>query len=400
MKNRILSKRSLLFLIIFSLLQAVANNLVHAVTVEKMIIIHAPDWMVGSYFAVMSFGAFLYLPFSGKLSDKIGRKRIFLIATIVYAFSQTMFLVDNNPYTIHIWRFLSGSGGVQFSMLVLMISDYCEPKHLKQVMIFYTLMVNIGDGIGKFIGGQIGNGHFQYAFMLQIALQILIFVLAIVFYKNKQQFKVESKVIEEKSNNKTSFFLKPSNSLFIFTIIVLFNYYCKTTFNNSITLFGQKNLHFSPALIGDYMLLLSGVMIISLLVISPIINKWLDLHFSMFINLFIGAIIWLLVYFVKQWQFDISIVLIYLCTNVIFESTINTFVLTKTSSEEKGLVMGIVSSFRFLGNMIGASVSGFLYVISPKLPFLIPAIILFIAAFMFIKQYSLSEKKYSKKNKI
>lgn len=399
MKNKVFYKRSVIFLIFFALLQAIANNLAHAVTVAKMIHIHAPDWMVGSYFAVMSLGAFIYLPFSGKLSDKIGRKKVFLISTFVYAFSQLMFLIDQNPYTIHLWRFISGSGGVQFSMIVLMISDYSDQKSLKQVMIWYTLMVNIGEGFGKFIGGQVGNINYTHTFILQVLCQIGLFILIGLFFKNKQNFNTnhsnDEKITDNTTNsNKKEFkFFTRTNTLLIFTIIVLINYYCKVTFSNSITLFGQKNLHFSVALIGDYMLVLSGVMIFSLLVLSPYLMKRLDLHVNIFITLIVSSVVWFLVYFVNVWQFDITIIWVYLCVNVIFESTINTFVISKTSEERKGQVLGIVSSFRFLGNMIGSFASGFLYEISPKLPFLFPGFLLLIAAYFFIKKYKWTEKE-------
>lgn len=390
--------KKIILLLIFALLQSIANNLAHSVTVAKMLAIHAPDWMNGSYFAIMSLGAFIYLPILGKLSDRIGRKKIFLLGTFFYALAQLMFFIDKNPYTIHLWRFIGGFGGVQMSMVILMVSDYSIEKNLKQVMVAHTLMVNIGDGIGKYIGGIIGNTNFSYTFIFQFICQIILFTIIFLVYKDPNLLNNTNENNNKQKTPKQKLNFNKNHSLFIFTIIVLISYYSRITFNNSITIYGQKNLHFTPALIGEYMLIISAIVIFTLLVISPIVVKFLDLHTTMIFSLLIGSIVWILVYIINNWIFDITFILIYLSTSVLFESTINAFVISKTSPNKKGAMLGIVSSARFLGNTLGSFISGFLYIISPKLPFLIPSILLIIAFIIFIQKYKFKEYKFQQTN--
>lgn len=386
---KIINKKILL-LLTFTLLQSFSNNLAHAVTISKMLSIQAPKWMNGTYFATMSLGAFILLPLLGKKSDQIGRKKIFLISTGFYALSQFLFWIDPNPYRIHIWRFIGGFGGVQMSMVVLMVSDNILMKNVKIIMIWYTLMLNIGEGLGKFVGGQLGNNNFSLTFSFQIIMQIILFMLILIFYKNKDKFDLNKKK-ENELKNKNKFNLK--HILFWFAIVILLTYYVKTTFNNSITIYGQTILHYMPSQISQYMLIISAVSIFSLLVLSPFITKYININFAMSSYLFIGTIIWILVYFVNNSQINILLSLVYVCSSILFESAINSFIIYNSSKSGKGMILGIMNSFKFLGNMLGASISGFLFEQSPKLPYLSSSILLLIATIIFVLKYVIKPNK-------
>ena len=71
--------------------ESVAANVVHPVEPAFYIALALPDWIFGAAFAAMAFGLFLWAPFWGVVSDRIGRVPTLAVTMFCYGVSQLAF---------------------------------------------------------------------------------------------------------------------------------------------------------------------------------------------------------------------------------------------------------------------------------------------------------------------
>lgn len=377
--KKILNVQSVLILTL-ALLVAISTNLVHAVTAQKMISINAPDQMIGSYMAVLSIGSFISSPFWGKLSDKIGRKYVFAGGALLYLIGSIGFCFDIDPYRIHIWRFISGLASAQNIITMVMLSDVVKPKNYPKIMILFSLCENIGFGIGRFLGGIIGNTNFYITFELQFIMQIVIIVITIFVYKESLKNSIVTKKLSNHSKQLKSGLKNP---LLYFAIVVFASYMAKVGYNNMINMYATKALHYSPASTSIYMLAASIVVILTLLIIAPKLNTKFKISNKIFWDLILGGTFLFLGAIINSLLIKVTLSLVYEMFNVMFESAINPYVISRVDDTQKGQYTGYITSFRFAGQMSGALCSGFTFTLNYNMPFIIAGISLILGSIIY-----------------
>ncbi|WP_338556917.1 aromatic acid/H+ symport family MFS transporter [Erwinia sp. E_sp_B01_3] len=107
---------------------------------------------MGSILGAAMFGVALGALIAGPLSDRYGRKRIILLAVLIFAAFSLACAFATTPVQMMVLRFIAGLGlGAVMPNCVTLLSEYM-PERRKGVMI--TLMFsgfNIGSGLGGFI---------------------------------------------------------------------------------------------------------------------------------------------------------------------------------------------------------------------------------------------------------
>ena len=126
-------------------------------------------WVITGY----SFSMCIVMPIVGKLSDQWGRKRLFMIAVVIFTVSSLAAGFAPNIYFLIVCRVLQGIGGGAFMpSAVGIISDTFGRRRATAIGLF-TSIFTIGGVIGPNLGGFIvDNVSWRWIFFVNIPIGI------------------------------------------------------------------------------------------------------------------------------------------------------------------------------------------------------------------------------------
>ena len=155
--------------------ESVAANVVHPVEPAFYIALALPDWIFGAAFAAMAFGLFLWAPFWGVVSDRIGRVPTLAVTMFCYGVSQLAFLVSTTVPTILLARFAAGSfcSGCGVAAMAY-VADVSDVRSTGRRMTLYAAVTGFATAFGYLVGGLVGRDEPGRSFVLQF------FILAVV----------------------------------------------------------------------------------------------------------------------------------------------------------------------------------------------------------------------------
>ncbi|CAK1245502.1 MFS transporter [Fructobacillus fructosus] len=142
------------------------------------------SWISNAY--TLTFGGFLLL--SGRLSDLLGRKRIFLIGLTVFGLSSLMIGLSDNANVVIIMRAIQGIGSsiIAPSTLALMMDSY-QGDMRERAIAYYGATAGIGSSLGLLIGGGLTTTFsWQAGFLINVPITLILLILSIYFVPNKK----------------------------------------------------------------------------------------------------------------------------------------------------------------------------------------------------------------------
>ena len=115
-----MKNKSILMMFILIALYGLFANFAHPITPTVIKDLHLPDYMFGVAFASMSLTNFLFSPFWGKLSSKIGCVKVSAICYVGYGIGQALFAISSTELQIILARMVSGFfvGGVMVCQIL------------------------------------------------------------------------------------------------------------------------------------------------------------------------------------------------------------------------------------------------------------------------------------------
>lgn len=141
----------------------------------------ALSWISNAY--TLTFGGFLLL--SGRLSDLIGRKRIFLIGLAIFGVASWMIGLSNQMLLTILLRGVQGIGAsiLAPSTLALMIDAY-QGNQLTTAIAYYGATAGVGSSLGLVIGGWLTTAvSWRAGFLINVPFTLLLLILAWRFIK-------------------------------------------------------------------------------------------------------------------------------------------------------------------------------------------------------------------------
>ncbi len=84
---------------------------------------------LGAFVAAMFLGVFLGTLLIANLADRIGRKKVFIIALLVYAIASGIMAFQHHPFSIVFWRIVSGIGvGAELVTIDAYVSEFIPAR--------------------------------------------------------------------------------------------------------------------------------------------------------------------------------------------------------------------------------------------------------------------------------
>lgn len=137
-------------------------------------------WAITGY----QFANSIMMPIAGKLSDDLGRKKIFLAAIVLFTLSSMAAGIAPNVYVLIICRILQGLGGGAFLPSATgIVGDAFGDKRAAAIGMFgsvFPMGAIIGPNLGGFI---IDHFSWRWIFFVNVPLGICIFVAGMMLLK-------------------------------------------------------------------------------------------------------------------------------------------------------------------------------------------------------------------------
>jgi len=167
-----------LALLMSSLDQTIVATALHALQHGLDTSINWASWTITAY----SLGLILMLSVSGKLSDRYGRRRLFLASVVVFAGASLCCGLANNIYLLIVLRGIQAAGGAGFTPSATgIVVDHFGPSRDRAVGLFGSIFP-IGGMVGPIFGGLfVTYWSWRGIFLVNVPIGVLLVVLCLAF---------------------------------------------------------------------------------------------------------------------------------------------------------------------------------------------------------------------------
>lgn len=139
----------------------------------------ALSWVSSAY--TLTFGGFLLL--SGRLSDLLGRKRIFLIGLLIFGLSSLVIGLSQTAEMVIMMRAVQGIGSSIIAPTTLaLIMDVYQNNMRQRAISYYGATAGIGSSIGLLVGGGLTSLiSWRAGFLINVPFTLVLFILTLKY---------------------------------------------------------------------------------------------------------------------------------------------------------------------------------------------------------------------------
>ena len=355
----------------------IAAYMVHPVTPSLIQALGLGDYMFGVMFAAMSVCSFLFSPFWGKINNYISSRTSLFLCCMGYAVGQVFFRFARAEWQFIAARLFAGvfCGGSLVCFLTYIV-NVSEPEKRGRNLAINATMLTVAGAFGYFIGGMLGEIDIYLPVDGQIALLVLTGVAFRFGLADDRPAKTAVPPTRELAAECNPFALfAHAGQLLSPQLIVLFlccTFACLgcTAFDQSFNYYIRDQFGLSSKYNGSIKAILGVISLVSNSTICIWIlrknqtPKYLVRIFAVCAAAMLGVV--LLTDFVPFVLVNVLFFIFY----YISQPLTQTLVASLSGETNSNTVMGLYNAVSSLGNILGALISGFIYGISPRLPFI------------------------------
>lgn len=323
----------------------------------------------GLLMSVYSFMQFLFAPFWGRLSDRLGRKPILIFCLFGEALSYLLFAYSRDLKLLFLARGMAGFFGASISTASAYISDITPPNERSKGMALIGVAFGLGFVFGPAIGGmltQIGSylstePFFNTSFAAYFVSGICAFTAFFGYFKLEESLK-EKNINREKKSRFLVIFEKlqvPTVNLLIVIFFLLS--FAMSSMEATLILFmgdkfqwGIKEVSYGFGYIGLIMIFSQGFLV------RKMIPKYGERQvlFIGIISFFSGLGIIAIAESISTMALAMTLLAL---GNGLSNPSILGSISLLTESNEQGGTMGVTQSLSSLGRILGPALGGFLF---------------------------------------
>jgi DHA1 family tetracycline resistance protein-like MFS transporter len=362
--------------------------------------IGVPEWQVGMLAGSFAFVQFFASPFWGSLSDRIGRRPVILISTLISTVAYFVFGFANTFAIILISRILSGFGSGNISAAQAYIADITTPEKRAKTMGLIGAAFGMGFVFGPPLGGVIKTYlGIEYVGFITAGLCLLNFGLA--------YFILPESLKEKKKGNYADFIFiipvikallkKGVNQVIAINVFFVISSFM---FNISANLIWSDKNGFNDLEIG-YVFSFIGV---CTALTQGLLIGWFIRKFSEISLLTMGVLILMaclvgMTLVPKEWfmPFELIILAALAIGNGMIRPTGLSILSKLTDRKDQGQIMGVFQSLSSLSMGVGFMIATPLYSMGWNYPFYVGALILLLPLLLiwglrgFLQRYKASK---------
>ena len=336
--------------------------------------------ILGLFMATYSLMHFLFAPFWGRLSDRIGRRPVILIGLSGYGITFILFGFTDQLWMMFAVRILSGAiSSATLPTALAYVADITEEDERSQGIGLMAAAMGLGMILGPALGGWLGQQQFHLPFFVAGGLALIIWPFAFLYLP--ETLTSAKPIPENITPHITS--MELNNPLFLIFILVLILNFSTTMFEATFVYFAARRAAFGPREIGFVFTILGVIgVVIQGGLIGRLAKRFGDMNL-MKGGLLISAAGLILILFASNMVSLLFTSAIYhIGTSLIGPSSSS--LVTQYSKQNQGTSLGIMQSFGSLGRIAGPVAGGILYEFNIFIPYLMGAFIM-VLIFLTIK---------------
>lgn len=359
----------------------------HPVTPKLINENYLPTFYFGLLNGCFNLSTFITAPTFGVICDMYGKKFPMLLSLTGYTIGQIIFGFFPNIVNVIVARIIAGVFIAGYFVSSMSYVSSITPNDLKLKRFSYFNASNsLGVTIGSLVGGNLGVNSYKVTFFVQILICIFSIILIAIFFKDNTPKNKNSRFKLKILNFKHFKEIKKSNKfVYLILLIMILTFLAIQGYSSTISYYVEDILNL-PTNINGIILGSTGMFtLITNLIIIPLIGKkFSSKSIYMFSVLLSGSSIILSMLVTNQYITVIAL-LTFIVTQTLITPTIQTL-LIENSNQNHGELLGLQNGFKAIGSFLGAILSGLLFNIWFKLPFIIVGLSL-ILSFIILKLF-------------
>jgi multidrug resistance protein len=337
-------------------------------------------------FALMSL---LFSPYFGRLSDRIGRRKVLMIGTLGFMAAYLVFAFADSFFMALLARAMEGFfAAAIFPSVISLLSDFTTHAQRGPAMGLMMMTFSVGFIFGPALGGFASAFSVRDAFFVAAAFSFLNFLWIFLRLKEPKE-KEESKHHESEQVSLLSHMKTPLAFLFLSSSIVMI---LIGGFEATLALWVSERLGFTSVEMGGVFTFVGVMMLVLQPITGNLINRFGETRMIQAGLLFSGFGFFSLLYSMDWITLLIPLGLFVIGNSCVFPSV--TSLLTKKVQGKQGAVIGLNQSFSSAGQIVGPLFAGFLFGINHAYSFIALAVVAgtYFLVFTFIAKKKLDKK--------
>lgn len=365
-------------------LESMTSNFILPITPTIIKNLYLPDYLFGVSYAGMSLTCFLLPPFWAKISDCIGRVKVYSIGCFGYALAQLYFCFAATQGSIMAARILSGAfiSGINICHISYLI-DASAPEELGRNIVILSTLVSVFSALGYLVGGILGDVSIFAAFLIQVAMLAGCGLVLLFFLKDAESFSENRVPLKGilKGVNPFSALLHvnkaPSRRLAVLLLAFFLIYAASVAYDQSFNYYVRDQFGFPPSYNGFLKALMGFIALIANFAVCGRILKKPRFYRSFFdLLLACASLGTVLILSGSEIVFLISYLLFFSFNSVVV--TLQQSVISGIGARggDSAGVVACYNSTLALGSVAGAGAAGIVYHVNCKLPFILGAVLI------------------------
>ena len=340
--------------------------------------------MLTATFAGMSL---IFSPIMGKLADRYGRKRILQIGTAGFVIGYLVFAFSDSLPLLFVARAIEGiAAAAIFPACISLLSDFTNEQQRGRAMGLVGMAFSLGFIVGPAFGGLASGISVQVAFLLSALMAFLNF-LSVHLQIREPHEKQDSRGIVQQEVSLLEHISSPLLFLFMGSFMTAFMI---GGLDATLAIYTADRMGFSSPQIGLIFTYIGVLIMVMQFVGGGLVNRFGELRLIPAGLLLSGAGFALLT-LTHDWLSLLLPLAVFVMGNALVFPSVNSLI-TKKVIGKRGAVLGLVSSFQSLGQMIGPLLGGFLYGLHHDYAFMGLAIAIWAYAILF---FTVARKRLS-----
>jgi DHA1 family multidrug resistance protein-like MFS transporter len=349
----------------------------------------AAPYHLGMMLAVYSAVSFIFSPFWGGLSDRIGRKPVIIIGVTGFSISFLIFgLASGNLELMYFSRLLGGAfSGAVTACCIAYIADITSEEERTKGMGLAGMSIGLGFIFGPAFGGLLSIFGISAPFFAASGLSAILILFALRVLQ--EAIPDDDKRRSQVKTSRWRAFSGPLKHLYILSFLVS----CTLAIlESTLQYFQMAQIGATPLQMG-FMFAISGIAgaLIQGGVVRRKVKKGMESK-AIFIGLLASGIGFLLILLSVDFWSATLFVTVFAIGNALIRPCVISLITQKTAVGH-GVASGLISSMDSLGRIVGPLVGTFLFYYQQSLPFLLGGIVLLLSIVL-LYSYKAADAKW------
>jgi MFS transporter, DHA1 family, tetracycline resistance protein len=322
----------------------------------------ATAFQVGLIGAAFSLAQFVVSPILGRLSDRIGRKKVLMLSLIGTCIASLATGLASAPWLIMAARAFDGASGATLGVAQAAVADIAPPHRRAPLLGMLGAAFGVGFTIGPAIAGIASwLGNARTPFFVASALAGANAIATAIRFKDTR--RVETSNDENSIAESASTLAKTwrENQLPRFIAISALSGFSFVMFEQMFALYGQDRIHFTKTTASVAFVIIGvAVSIVQGGLVSRAIAA-LGEHRLLLVGMIAVTAGLILTGFTRSWWMLVPALLLLSVGQGFASPTMQSSITNRIADTKRGELLGIVQRWGSLARVIGPLVAGFLY---------------------------------------